>query len=84
MNELLENWKSRTGALIANIVDLPYIDEPIKPTRRRLTATISRSVEIQTESEAKILQEKGISTEGNFHVFLFVCFTLPLFTVSFF
>lgn len=66
MNELLSNWNSRPGVLMANLADLPFIDEPSRPTKRRLTATIGRSVEIQTEAEQKSREEKASSTEGNY------------------
>lgn len=47
--------------------------------RRRLTTTISRSVEIQTELERpKLVEEKGISTDGNAQlIYNFIDFSIP-------
>lgn len=64
MNELLKHWQSRNNSIGANLTDVAYIDEPSRVVRRRLTTTLGRSVEIQTESEPISRQEKAISTEG--------------------
>ncbi|KAJ6223312.1 hypothetical protein RDWZM_001857 [Blomia tropicalis] len=63
MNELLKHWQSRNNSIGANLTDVAYIDEPSRVVRRRLTTTLGRSVEIQTESEPISRQEKAISTE---------------------
>ncbi len=58
MNELLNNWKSKSNQ------QLDGEENNELRRRRRMTTTIGRSIEIQTEQ--KICQEKGISTDGNF------------------
>ena len=63
MDDLLKHWKSKSP--MAEFSDRSSSnDHSSRVARRRLTTTIGRSVEIQTEFEHKSCQEKGISTEG--------------------
>lgn len=57
MNELLSNWKLKSNQ------QFDGEENSELRRRRRMTTTIGRSIEIQTEQ--KVCQEKGISTEGN-------------------
>lgn len=58
MNELLSNWKSKSNQ------QFDGEENSELRRRRRMTTTIGRSIEIQTEQ--KVCLEKGISTEGIF------------------
>ncbi len=74
MNELLNNWKSKASQQFDNEENNEL------RRRRRMTTTIGRSIEIQTEQ--KICQEKGISTDGNFIVDQTLFVTLIIFHCS--
>nr|XP_027206169.1 probable WRKY transcription factor protein 1 [Dermatophagoides pteronyssinus]XP_027206170.1 probable WRKY transcription factor protein 1 [Dermatophagoides pteronyssinus] len=80
MNKLLKYWETHVGYPIDSSINNKSTtsqqqqqqqqrrtNNQLKDPIRRLTTTISRSVQIQTDSDGKSFEEKGVTTDNNNH-----------------
>ena len=77
MNKLLKYWETHVGYPIDSSINNKSTttsqqqqrrtNNQLKDPIRRLTTTISRSVQIQTDSDGKSFEEKGVITDNNNH-----------------
>ncbi|OTF71244.1 hypothetical protein BLA29_010848, partial [Euroglyphus maynei] len=63
MNKLLKYWQTNVRCPIDSIANGQQPQRRLKDPSRRLTTTISRSVKIQTDSDGKRFEEKGVTTD---------------------